>query len=193
MADVKISELPTKTVAATDIVPVVDSAATTTSQVTAGDIAAIGGGPPATHASTHATGGGDDLTPADIGAAETSHATQHRTGQSDAITPVIVTPASLSSNQANYSPGACDILRLSSSTAIDITGLSSTPVADGSLRLIINTNSSGGATITLKHESINSVSANRFRNSAGGDYTLAADGGSAVLTYSTAISRWRIL
>jgi hypothetical protein len=41
MADVKISELPTKTVAGTDMIPVVDAGATTTSRVTAADIAGI--------------------------------------------------------------------------------------------------------------------------------------------------------
>lgn len=73
MSDVKISALPTKTVAGTDMVPVVDAAATTTSRVTAGAIAAIGGGPPAAHKTTHATGGTDALTAADIGAAASSH------------------------------------------------------------------------------------------------------------------------
>jgi hypothetical protein len=73
MADVKISALPTKTVASTDIVPVVDAGATTTSRVTAGAIAALGGGAPAAHKTTHATGGTDALTASDIGAASSSH------------------------------------------------------------------------------------------------------------------------
>lgn len=41
MADVKISELPTKTIAGTDVVPVVDAGFTTTSRVTASDIAGL--------------------------------------------------------------------------------------------------------------------------------------------------------
>lgn len=41
MADVKISELPTKTISGTDVVPVVDSGFTTTSRVTAADIAGL--------------------------------------------------------------------------------------------------------------------------------------------------------
>lgn len=73
MADVKISALPTKTVASTDIVPVVDSGATTTSRVTAGAIAALGGGSPAAHKVSHATGGSDALSASDIGAAASSH------------------------------------------------------------------------------------------------------------------------
>lgn len=58
MADVKISQLPTKTVASTDVVPVVDSAFTTTSRVTAGAIAALGGGPPASHTHGNVTNDG---------------------------------------------------------------------------------------------------------------------------------------
>ena len=41
MADVKISDLPTKTIASTDVVPVVDAAFTATSRVTAGAIAGL--------------------------------------------------------------------------------------------------------------------------------------------------------
>lgn len=41
MADVKISALPTKTIASTDVVPVVDAGFTTTSRVTAGAIAGL--------------------------------------------------------------------------------------------------------------------------------------------------------
>jgi hypothetical protein len=122
----------------------------------------------------------------------TSHASTHQTGQADAINPVIVTPSSLSASQNDYAPGVCDIIRLSSSTAIDLTGLVAGTV-DGAMRLVINTNASGGAAITLRHESASSTAANRFRNTTGGDFVLPADGGSAVLTYSSAISRWRIL
>jgi len=122
----------------------------------------------------------------------TSHASTHQTGGADAINPVIVSPSSLSASQNDYAPGVCDIIRLSSSTAIDLTGLVAGTV-DGAMRLVINTNASGGAAITLRHESASSTAANRFRNTTGGDFILPADGGSAVLTYSSAISRWRIL
>jgi hypothetical protein len=121
-----------------------------------------------------------------------SHAASHQTGGADAINPVIVTPSSLSANQNDYAPGVCDIMRLSSSTAIDLTGLVAGTV-DGAMRLLINTNASGGAAITLRHESASSAAANRFRSVTNADVILLADGGSVTLTYSTAISRWRIL
>lgn len=162
MPDVKISALPSGTANASAVVPATNAAGTTTEKITLGGIR--------------------DL----------AHASRHQTGGADAIDPVIVTPSSLSSSQNNYAPGVCDILRLTSSTAIDITGLVAA-TADGAMRLVINTNASGGANITLKHESSSSTAANRFRNTTGGDYVLPADGGSAVLTYSSAISRWRIL
>lgn len=168
MADVKISQLPAGTAAANAVVPATNAAGTTTEKITLGAIAALGGGPPASHASTHQTGG------------------------SDAINPVIVTPSALAASQNNYAPGVCDIIRLSSSTAIDITGLVAGTV-DGALRLLINTNASGGSAITLKHESASSTAANRFRSVTIADVILLADGGSVTLTYSTAISRWRIL
>lgn len=168
MPDVKISALPAGTAASNAVVPATNAAGTTTEKITLGAIAALGGGPPATHASTHQTGG------------------------ADAINPVIVTPSSLSASQNNYAPGVCDIIRLSSSTAIDITGLVAGTV-DGALRLVINVNASGGSAITLKHESASSTAANRFRSFTGADIVLLADGGSVTLTYSNAISRWRIL
>lgn len=162
MADVKISQLPAGTANASAVVPATNAAGTTTEKITLGGIR--------------------DL----------AHASRHQTGGADQIDPVIVTPSSLSASQNNYAPGVCDILRLTSSTAIDITGLVAA-TADGAMRLVINVNASGGSAITLKHESASSTAANRFRNTTGGDYILPADGGSAVLTYSSAISRWRIL
>jgi hypothetical protein len=162
MPDVKISELPAGTANASAVVPATNAAGTTTEKITLGGIR--------------------DL----------AHASRHQTGGADAIAPVIVTPSSLSASQDNYAPGVCDILRLSSSTAIDITGLAAA-TADGAILLIINTNSSGGSAITLKHESASSDAANRFRSVTTADVVLLADGGSLTLAYSNAISRWRIL
>jgi hypothetical protein len=73
MADKKISELASGSAVSTSVVPVSDSAGTATTKVTLGAIAALGGGPPAAHASTHGTGGSDQVTPAAIGAAAASH------------------------------------------------------------------------------------------------------------------------
>jgi hypothetical protein len=103
MPDVKISALPTKTIAGTDMVPVVDAGATATSRVTAANIASLvtdasqltagtladarlsanvvltndarlsDARTPSAHKASHATGGADAITAADIGAAATSH------------------------------------------------------------------------------------------------------------------------
>jgi hypothetical protein len=182
MPDVKISQLPSGTAAANAIVPATNAAGTTTQKVTVASILGV--------QHNHS---GSDITSGTVAAARLdTHASSHQTGGTDAINPVIVTPSSLSASQNNYAPGACDILRLSSSTAIDITGIVA-PSLDGALRLVINVNASGGSSITLKHESASSTAANRLRNATGGDFVLPADGGSAILTYSSAISRWRIL
>ena len=224
MPDVKISQLPAGTANASAVVPATNAAGTTTEKITLGAIAALGGGPPASHTHGNLTNDGaigstsglpvktgtsgvleagafgstsgtfcqgndsrlsDSRTP-------TSHASTHQTGGADAINPVIVTPSSLSASQNNYAPGVCDIIRLTSSTAVDITGLVAGTV-DGALRLVINTNSSGGSNITLKHESSSSTAANRFRSVTTADVVLLPDGGSVTLTYSNAISRWRII
>jgi len=182
MPDVKISALPAGTAAANSVVPATNAAGTTTEKVTLASILGV--------QHNHS---GSDITSGTVAAARLgTHASTHQTGQADAINPVIVTPASLSASQNNYAPGVCDIIRLSSSTAIDITGLVAGTV-DGALRLVINVNAAGGSAITIKHESASSTAANRFRNTTGGDFILPADGGSALLTYSSAISRWRIL
>jgi hypothetical protein len=162
MPDVKISALPAGTANASAVVPATNAAGTTTEKVTMGAIR--------------------DL----------AHASRHQTGGADQIDPVIVSPSSLSASQNDYAPGAADIIRLSSSTAVDITGLAA-PSADGALRLLINTNAAGGANITLRHENTSSAAANRFRSVTTANVVLLPDGGSVTLTYSTAVSRWRIL
>jgi len=166
MPDVKISQLPAGTANANAVVPATNAAGTTTEKVTLGAIRDL----------AHAHSGAD-ITSGTVAAARLgTHASTHQTGGADAILPVIVTPASLSANQNDYAPGAADIIRLSSSTAVDITGLAA-PSADGALRLLTNTN----------------AAANRFRSVTTANVVLLPDGGSVTLTYSTAISRWRIL
>lgn len=121
-----------------------------------------------------------------------AHASTHRSTGADYPTPVCVSPASLSTNQNNWSPGVADVLYVTSSTAVTLTGLAASAV-DGFCVLIMNINASGGAAITLAHESSSSTAANRFKSAYGANVILYADGGSATLVYHAASSRWRIL
>jgi hypothetical protein len=121
----------------------------------------------------------------------TSHASSHLPGGSDAITPVTASPASLSTSQNDYAPGVADVVYLTSSAAVNLTGL--VAGTDGFAVLLMNVNASGGQKITLKHESSSSSAANRFRAASGGDVVLYADGGSALAVYHSGSSRWRIL
>lgn len=73
MADVKISDLPAAAASGTSVVPVMNPSGTATNAVTLASIAALGGGPPAAHAATHAAGGTDAVSPAAIGAATATH------------------------------------------------------------------------------------------------------------------------
>lgn len=73
MSTVKISALPAGTANASAVVPATNAAGTTTEKITLGAIAALGGGAPAAHKTSHATGGSDALSAADIGAAAASH------------------------------------------------------------------------------------------------------------------------
>jgi hypothetical protein len=57
----------------------------------------LAGGVPA-HASTHAAGGADAITPASIGAAPSTHASRHASGGADAITPASIGAAALDAN-----------------------------------------------------------------------------------------------
>lgn len=74
MSTVKISALPSGTANSSAVVPATNAAGTTTEKITLGAIAALGGGAPAAHKTSHATGGTDALTASDIGAAASSHA-----------------------------------------------------------------------------------------------------------------------
>lgn len=74
MPDVKIKDLPLAAASGTSLVPVMNPAGTATNAVTLSSIAALGGGPPAGHAASHAVGGSDAVSPASIGAAASSHA-----------------------------------------------------------------------------------------------------------------------
>lgn len=108
MADTTISALPSASAAVDAVVPAENAAGTLTSKVTLAAIAALGGGPPASHASTHAAAGIDPITPAAIGAVATSdsrltdsrtptaHAASHGTGSTDPISPASIGAADAS-------------------------------------------------------------------------------------------------
>lgn len=271
MPDTTISQLPSAS-AAFDAVVAADSGdGSVTNKVTLASIAALGGGTPGNHASRHATGGADQITPASIGAvatndarltdsraptghaishasggtdaitpasigaasashshvlanisdagtaasrnapasgnataaqvvlgsdtrltdsrAPTSHASSHATGGADAVTPVVLTP-SLTASQNDWSPGAADVVFLTASVALNLTGLAASAVNGASVTII---NVSASANVTLVHESSSSAASNRFRSAYGANYVLYADGGSATLVYHAGSSRWRIL
>lgn len=271
MPDTTISQLPSAS-AASDAVVAADSGdGSVTNKVTLASIAALGGGTPGTHASRHATGGADPITPASIGAVATndsrltdsraptghssshgsagtdpitpsaigaaaashthtlssvtdagtaasrnvptsgnatstqvvlgsdtrladsrtavSHASSHLSTGADALTPVVLTPT-LSASQNDWNPGVADVVFVSASGAVNITGLAASAV-NGFSVLLVNVSASNN--ITLVHESASSAAANRFRSAYGANYVLYADGGSATLVYHAASSRWRIL
>jgi hypothetical protein len=117
----------------------------------------------------------------------TAHASSHQTGGADAIPNVVVSPAEITSNQNNYSPGTGDIVRLTSDAARDITGL--VAGTSGQVRLLVNV---GSHAITLKHANGSSDAANRFVVPWAGDCVLPASGGSAMIVYDATTERWRV-
>lgn len=99
-----------------------------------------------------------------------------------------ISPASIGSNQNDYNPtGLSDatVLRLSSSTDVNITGLQGG--ADGRIIIIINI---GGNNITLKNQDVGSSAANRFLLNQ--DIELLPIE-SAVLQYDSTSTMWREL
>jgi len=165
MADVKISALPAGTATANAIVPATNAAGTTTEKVTLGAIAALGGGAPAAHESSHRTGGADP------------------------IANVVVSPAEITANTNNYAPGNGDIFRLTADAARNITGI----VAGSSGQAILLVNVDSTDAITLKHASTDSTDVNRILVPWEGDYVLSAKGGAALLLYDGTTSRWRVI
>lgn len=271
MPDTFISQLPSAS-AASDAVVAADSGdGSVTNKVTLASIAALGGGAPASHASSHGSAGTDPITPASIGAvatndsrltnsrAPTSHASSHGSAGTDPITPAAIgaaqashqhtlsavtdagtaasrdVPASgnasssqvvlgsdtrlsdsrtaashasshrstgadypapvilsptLSAGQNDWAPGTADILFVTASSNVTVTGLAASAV-NGFSVTIVNVGASN--TVTLAHESSSSTAANRFKSAYGGNVILYADGGSATLVYHAASSRWRVL
>lgn len=98
-----------------------------------------------------------------------------------------ISPTSLSADQNDYNPGVGMFYRLTSSLAVNITGMSISQV-DGQVCEIWNV---GSNNIVLKHQSASSTAANRFICTGGADITLAADE-VALLRYDSTTSRWRV-
>jgi len=88
-----------------------------------------------------------------------------------------------------YSIGSADILRLSSSAAVAIRSLGSTGV-DGEVKLLVNVGSTGS--ITLNHATGGNANA-RISVPWAGDYSLAVNGGTAVLMYDATSQVWRVI
>lgn len=272
MADTTITALPSASAAANAVVAADSADGSVTNKVTLASIAALGGGTPASHASSHGSAGSDPITPASIGACASndsrltnsraptshasshfsagtdplspsdigaaasvhthtlsaitdagtaasknvptsgdatstqvvlgndtrltnnrtpaSHASSHQVTGADAVNPVCVSPASLSSSQNDWAPGVADVVYVTSSVDLNITGVSAASVPDGHAMLLMNI---GNYKITLKHQSTSSTAANRLKSATAGDVVLYADGGSALCVYHAAASRWRIL
>jgi hypothetical protein len=94
------------------------------------------------------------------------------------------TPDQITSDQNNYVPGNYDILRLSSSKDVNITGLRG-GVKGRALRIF----NVGSYRITFTHQDANSDAANRFDIVGEEDISVFA-GGNIYLYYDKTIERW---
>lgn len=97
-----------------------------------------------------------------------------------------ISPASIGSDQNDYDlgdGGAAAIARLTSSAAVNTTGLTG-----GRPGRVLAINNIGSFNITLKNEDAASTAANRF--ALGGDIILSAGNG-VILIYDATSSRWR--
>lgn len=100
----------------------------------------------------------------------------------------VITPAVIGANQNDYSPtglSTANIVRLSSSLNVDITGLLAQPA--GARYYVFNV---GSFTIKLKNDNAGSILANRFLFKS--DLSIEAKEG-IVIWYDGASSRWRAL
>lgn len=95
------------------------------------------------------------------------------------------TPTTLSGDQNNYDIGFYDVLRMSSTLGINITGLQGGKKGR-SLRVL----NVGSFSITFKYENASSDAANRIHTNTAGDLVVVADGWGEFY-YDSTISRWR--
>lgn len=101
-------------------------------------------------------------------------------------------PSPLTGNTDNWAPTGVNnygVLHVTSSSAVDLTGIQAPSPATLTIVILIN---SGSFTITLKHDNAGSTAANRFYLPQSLDMALPTNG-SALLLYDTAYSRWRAI
>lgn len=96
------------------------------------------------------------------------------------------TPAQITANMDNYTPGDYDALRISSDAGRNITGISS-----GKKGRVLWMHNVGAQNINLVHQSANSSVGNRIISPTGANITLGAND-SARLYYDSTDQRWRI-
>lgn len=94
------------------------------------------------------------------------------------------TPATITANQNDYVPGNYDILRLSSSLDVSITG-----IANGKKGRFIKVFNVGSYAITFEHQSTSSATENRLKFSIGTGQVLLP-GSSIVFYYDSTQLRW---
>ena len=102
------------------------------------------------------------------------------------LSSVPLSPTALAANTDNYNPGTARHLRLSASSAVNLTGI--VAGVDGQELFIWNVGTTN--TITLKHQ-VTSTAANQFFTTTGADLALAA-GKCAIAMYDGTTSRWRV-
>lgn len=119
-----------------------------------------------------------------------SHAASHQAGGSDVIAAVPVT-TNLAADANALAVAAYDVVRLTSSSAVNVNGLNATGCPDGKMVLIVNENASGGAAITIKHLAAAASAGNRVRSQYGSDVVLQPDGGQVLVHLSSVAGCWR--
>lgn len=97
------------------------------------------------------------------------------------------TPTQLVANQNNYDPGNYDLLQLSSSSAINITGISG-----GVMGRVLRIYNAGANNIILNHESGSSTAANRM-TTMGGSSVFVVPGEIVDLYYNSTTLRWIVM
>lgn len=101
-----------------------------------------------------------------------------------------ITPTVISVSQNNYAPtgiGSAVLMRLSSNSNIELTGLVAPSPAAARVLFMVNV---GSEDIKLKNESVSSSAANRFAIS--GDITVQSNE-SMTLIYDPVSARWRVM